>query len=165
MTTRLFGNAETKLITGRLRNLLLSTKIPQQMEVRLQGTAGWVHLWRALKDIAIDYNMQSLVLDVNAPFFHEGYHARWGRELDGDSETPLWLVAIPMTMQGRSVGRLVVSGEPDHQPVWEKIAALVKVVDDFHDTVTTLASVPDHLTTPIAVPTIQGELDLESLRT
>lgn len=151
IVTRLFGHAEAKLITGRLRSLWLPTNIPQQMEVRLQGTAGWENLWRALTEQAPVLNLHSMLLDVNAPFLHEGYHARWGQATDGLRETPLWLVAIPMTTQGRFIGRLVLSGEPDRQPVSKKIADVVKVIEEFNDPVSVPSGLQDHMPDAVAV--------------
>jgi hypothetical protein len=67
-------------------------------------------------------------------------------------------------MHGRSVGKLVVSGEPDQQPVWAKIAALAKVVDDFNDAATAASSLPAHLSLPAASLSAKNELGLEVLR-
>lgn len=163
--TRLFGHAEAKLITGRLRAFWMPANLPQQMEVRLQGTVGWEHLWRALKDSAVEMKLQSMLLDVNAPFLHEGYHARWGHEIDGTGETPLWLAAIPMTMKGRSVGRLVLSGEPDEQPAWAKIAAVMKVVEEFNDSVTAPVGMHDQVIPAVVRFAGKNEIHLEVLKT
>jgi UDP-GlcNAc:undecaprenyl-phosphate GlcNAc-1-phosphate transferase len=162
--TRLFGYAEAKLISGRLRVLWMPANIPQQMEVRLQGTAGWEHLWRELRESAAEMNLQSMLLDVNAPFLHEAYHARWGHETDGTGERPVWLAAIPMTMKGRSVGRLVLSGEPIGEPAWVKIAAVMKVIEDFNDPVKAPADLRDHVVPAVVKLAGQNEISLEVLK-
>jgi UDP-GlcNAc:undecaprenyl-phosphate GlcNAc-1-phosphate transferase len=132
--TRLFGHAEMLLIKGRLVSLLWRAGGVGHMEVRLQGSAAWKDLWEALKLRTGELNLQSILLDVNAPALHEGYHARWDQSQDDASELPLWHAEIPMTAQGVSVGRLVLEGKPDDQPVWLKIAIVMKVIEDFHRT-------------------------------
>lgn len=132
IVTRRFGYAEFMLIKGRLM-CLLSPGRYGQLEVRLQGTAAWKDLWRTLLFRAADLNLRRLLLDVNAPALHEGYHARWDCAADGNEERPLWHVEIPMTARGVSVGRLVLAGFPDKQPVWKKIAILTEVVEQFND--------------------------------
>ena len=112
----------------------------RHMEVRLQGSVAWKDLWEALKGLANDLNLQQLMLDVNAPLLHEGYHARWDHAQGAPNERPRWYVEIPMTSQGLSVGRLVMSGWPDQQPVWDKIALVMKIVEDFNNPVTAVAA-------------------------
>jgi UDP-GlcNAc:undecaprenyl-phosphate GlcNAc-1-phosphate transferase len=134
VVTRLFGHAEFMLIKGRLMQLFSSAGQASHLEVRLQGTAAWKDLWSALLERAGDLNLRQLLLDVNAPALHEGYHARWDGVVETSEGRSLWHVEIPMTARGLSVGRLVLAGLPDEQPVWEKIAILMKVVDEFNDT-------------------------------
>jgi UDP-GlcNAc:undecaprenyl-phosphate GlcNAc-1-phosphate transferase len=131
VVTKLFGHAEASLIKGRLWSLLGSNKTPKQMAVRLQGTLSWDHLWQTLRTHAVELNLSSMLLDVNAPFMHEGYYARWGRTTDTNDGQPLWHVEVPMTSQGRSLGRLLLSGQPDSQPLWTKIAAIMRVIEEF----------------------------------
>lgn len=132
ITTRLFGYAEFMLIKGRLL-CMLSPAHRGQLEVRLQGTVAWKDLWHALLVRAAELNLRQLLLDVNAPALHEGYHARWDRPIEENDERPLWHVELPMTARGLSVGRLVLAGLPDDQPVWKKIAILMEVVEDFNE--------------------------------
>ena len=152
--TRLFGHAETMLIKNRLVSLLLPAGSARNMEVRLQGSVAWNDLWQFLRVLAQELHLDQLLLDVNAPLLHEGYHARWdhGQEWGEESRT-LWHVEIPITARGISVGRLVVAGKPDEQPVWAKIATLMKVIDEFARPIpslvafetTRLAAVPSKL--------------------
>jgi UDP-GlcNAc:undecaprenyl-phosphate/decaprenyl-phosphate GlcNAc-1-phosphate transferase len=130
--TKMFGHAEAMLIKGRLFSLLLPGNTPHQMEVRLQGTVSWDSLWQALKNEATELNLKGMLLDINAPFMHEGYYANWGITGETEEGKPLWHVEIPMAVQGRSLGRLVLSGQPDDQPVWVKIAALMRVIEAFN---------------------------------
>jgi UDP-GlcNAc:undecaprenyl-phosphate GlcNAc-1-phosphate transferase len=83
VATRLFGHAEAMLIKGRFLSLLLPTDRVRHMEVRLQGSAAWKDLWQALKISATQLNLDKMLLDVNAPALHEGYHARWDQIEEG----------------------------------------------------------------------------------
>ena len=147
VTTRLFGHAEFLLVKGRLLSLLAPASQARHLEVRLQGSAAWKDLWRALMGRVTDLNLQQVLLDVNAPALHEGYHASWEHPPQPNEERPLWHVEIPITAQGVSVGRLVLAGTPDDQPVWIKIALLMKVVEDFNNP--QAASTTDH---PLVAP-------------
>ena len=161
--TRLFGHAEAMLIKGRLWSLLSSASVPAQMEVRLQGTANWDHLWHVLRGSAFELNLKSMILDVNAPFLHEGYHARWGDAGDASEGRPFWQVQIPMTANGNSIGRLVLAGLPDAQPMWAKIATVMKVIEDYNAT----AAAPECLRETIItqVPTlVNAEVGLEAIQ-
>jgi UDP-GlcNAc:undecaprenyl-phosphate/decaprenyl-phosphate GlcNAc-1-phosphate transferase len=129
--TRLFGHAEAVLIKNRLLSMLSPFSHVRQMEVRLQGSVAWKDLWQTLKVLAGELNLEQLLLDVNAPALHEGYHARWDHPHKWSEEIPLWHLEIPVTVRGVSVGRLVMAGKPDEQPVWSKIAIVMKVVDEF----------------------------------
>ncbi len=146
----LFGHAEAMLIKGRFWSLMGPAGGAQHMEVRLQGTVCWDNLWLTLMGRAADLNLQGMLLDVNAPFMHEGYHARWGHAGEVTEDRPLWHAEIPMTANGRTVGRLMLSGLADAQPVWAKIAAAMKVVEDFNACVT-----PPTVLTEVMVPTRQ----------
>jgi UDP-GlcNAc:undecaprenyl-phosphate GlcNAc-1-phosphate transferase len=129
--TGLFGYAETMLIRQRLVSLLQPTGNDRRMEVRLQGSHDWRQLWSLLREEAERLNLQQLLLDVNAPAIHEGYHARWDR-FRGNDETPnLWRFEIPLATDGQSVGRLEIAGQPDGTPAWSKIEMLTRLVENY----------------------------------
>jgi UDP-GlcNAc:undecaprenyl-phosphate GlcNAc-1-phosphate transferase len=137
ISTRLFGHAEALLVKERLRSLggaLLSfggTARARQIEVRLQGSADWKELWDGLTAVAPLLGLSRLLLDVNAPALHEGYHARWDHPRE-EGETPsVWSAAIPVRAGGQVVGRLEVAGTPDAEPVWKKIARVTEIVEAF----------------------------------
>ena len=161
MLTKWFGYAEAQLIKGRLWSLVLPNHCPKQMEVRLQGTAGWDSLWDALKHRASGLNLSGMLLDVNAPFLHEGYHARWGQLSDGGGERPQWHVEIPMTVQGRAAGRLLLSGQPDAQPVWVKIAAVMLLIERFNSADSAAVGVSVNPAAMMASTTRESQIGLE----
>jgi UDP-GlcNAc:undecaprenyl-phosphate GlcNAc-1-phosphate transferase len=129
--TRLFGFAEAMLIKEQVMSLLQTTRHTQQMEVRLQGTGDWQRLWILLTDEAVRLNLQQMLLDVNAPSLHEGYHARWSRFHDAGEAPTLWRFEIPLSQNGCSIGRLLIAGHPDNDPVWSKIATLTELVEGY----------------------------------
>jgi UDP-GlcNAc:undecaprenyl-phosphate GlcNAc-1-phosphate transferase len=129
--TRLFGHAEAMLIKERLLNVLQPARPARQMEVRLQGSTDWRQLWRLLRETAERLNLHEIVLDVNAPAIHEGYHARWDRSLDTEDGRTLCRVSIPLAAHGQAIGRLEFAWQPDSAAMWSKIATLTEVVDQY----------------------------------
>ena len=139
IATRLFGYAEVLLVKERLKSLGGSLFVrsadgrAREIEVRLQGCGNWNEVWSAVTAGAQALNLRQVRLDVNAPSLHEGYHARWDRDQE-DGEAPrLWRAEIPVTAGGLLVGRLEIAGSPDGEPIWRKVAALTKTVEDAAD--------------------------------
>jgi UDP-GlcNAc:undecaprenyl-phosphate GlcNAc-1-phosphate transferase len=155
IATRLFGHAELMLVKARVVSMLWRVGGVSDMEVRLQGTVAWRELWQAIKQHTDAMNLQSILLDVNAPALHESYHARWDRASDDSSELPGWRAEIPLTSTSVSVGRLVLVGKPDQQPVWVKIALIMKVIEDFHQPNSSVNAAP-------APPAFEDVLGLEA---
>jgi UDP-GlcNAc:undecaprenyl-phosphate GlcNAc-1-phosphate transferase len=134
IVTRLFGYAELLLVvqSGRslARSMLGLTENGRRLQVRLQGSASWGEFWDRLAGQADRLNLSSISLDVNAPSHHEGYHARWHRPAPATGEEPeRWSAVIPLTAWGQAVGQVLVSGRPDAEPVWQKLASLSDVTD------------------------------------
>ncbi len=136
IATRLFGHAEFLLVKTRLRRLLLTLLQRrgegqfQRSDVHLHGTRNWKSLLDAVAVRAFDLNLQTAQLDVSVPQLHEEYHAQWDR-FEEEVEDVLWRVEIPLEMGGRIIGHLLVSGYPDSEPLWGKVAALAAIIDDF----------------------------------
>jgi UDP-GlcNAc:undecaprenyl-phosphate/decaprenyl-phosphate GlcNAc-1-phosphate transferase len=127
--TRLFGHAEAILIKERMLSLLQPASPARQIEVRLQGSSDWRPLWKVLTDTADRLQLQEMLLDVNAPALHEGYHARWDRAAHNDEVPTLWRLSIPLTAGGQAIGRLEIAAHPDHDPIWVKIAEMTHVIE------------------------------------
>src|SRR5262249_32015040 len=140
LTTRLFGHAELLLVKERLLSLVVSSCWPgsengsRQIAVRLQGTAEWKGLWSLLTQHAETRRLLYLRLDVKAPAHHEGYHARWDRCPQETEPLNLWRVEIPLTAHGVVLGRLDVAGQQNDEPVWQQLAAVMRIVDGFDPT-------------------------------
>jgi hypothetical protein len=74
--------------------------------------------------------LQTVCLDVSAPALHEEYHAHW--QLSREKvDAILWRAEVPLTIEDTPVGRLLVSGSPDSEPLWLKVATLSRLIDDF----------------------------------
>ncbi len=135
--TRLFGHAEAVLVKQRLVSLGSSLfkykKLgqAQQLEVRLQGSVEWKKLWSVLSEHAQELNLRQLRLDVNAPALHEGYHARWEIPNKENEFSNMWRIEIPVVTQGIDVGRLLIAGPIDPEPVWWKLESISKVIDEY----------------------------------
>jgi UDP-GlcNAc:undecaprenyl-phosphate/decaprenyl-phosphate GlcNAc-1-phosphate transferase len=136
VATRLFGHVELVLVLKSCGALARSvagrpSADGHQVHVRLQGSADWSDLWGRLLDCAGPLNLRSLVLDVNAPAVHEGYHARWARgdAPPGVEETNVWSADLPLTASGKAVGRVVLSGYTDDEAVWRKMAVVGEVAE------------------------------------
>jgi UDP-GlcNAc:undecaprenyl-phosphate GlcNAc-1-phosphate transferase len=124
----LFGCAEVMLMAKSFRDYagsMIGTRVGRGLEVRLQGSAAWGELWQRLTESADRLRLRSISLDVNAPAHHEGYHARWRHPADKFGEEPnCWSAVILLTAWGQTIGQVAVTGHPDAEPVWQKLAAL-----------------------------------------
>jgi UDP-GlcNAc:undecaprenyl-phosphate GlcNAc-1-phosphate transferase len=147
VVTRLFGHAELSLLRQRTNSIVASFfhlpegKPAQEIEVRLHGNVDWKELWIQITACAPQLNLGQARLDINAPSINEGYHARWSDGAIGEDmeeSATLWKAEIPLMAHGRSVGRVAVAGHRDEQPIWEKIATLARLVQDFEATVSQL---------------------------
>jgi UDP-GlcNAc:undecaprenyl-phosphate GlcNAc-1-phosphate transferase len=141
---RIFGHAELKLARQRLVASVSSfLKTPpnghaRAMEFRLQGSADWKELWDPFTESALQLNLKTLSLDVNAPAIHEAYHARWDCPHDAVENHDLWVAELPIMVRSRPLGRLQITGHRDGAPVWQKIAVLTKLVEDIETKLTIL---------------------------
>jgi UDP-GlcNAc:undecaprenyl-phosphate GlcNAc-1-phosphate transferase len=141
---RIFGHAELMLARERMIAAVASfLKTPpnghaRAMEFRLQGSADWKKLWDPFTRCALELNLKTLSLDVNAPAIHEAYHARWDCPHNGVENVDLWVAELPLMVGGRPLGRLQITGHRDEAPVWQKIAVLTKLVEEVESHLTML---------------------------
>jgi UDP-GlcNAc:undecaprenyl-phosphate GlcNAc-1-phosphate transferase len=146
VATRLFGYAEFKLFGRRVRALLGSLlhlphpDKPRQIEIHLYGNVDWSGLWQRVLDWEEVLHLCRLRLDVNAPAMGEDYHAHWySCPIVNEEDEGLWLAQIPLTIQGRSIGKLEMSGRCNGEALGEILVVLSKMVQDFEDNVSLLA--------------------------
>jgi len=134
--TRLFGHAEYTLVRAKIRALAANALNgsregrSHQSQVRLQGSVRWQGIWEELTAAAFRRNFRSLRLDVNAPQMHEGYHAKWDRFGSSGSheEKTDWRADLPITLDGKVIGRLTAIGLLDSEPIWVKLQQLAEIV-------------------------------------
>ena len=142
VTTGLFGCAEVVLIAKSLHSYfgaaIWSSRIERGIEVRLQGSAKWCELWKRLTGSAERLKLRSIALDVNSPAHHECYHARWSRPTAQFGEEPnSWSAVLLLNAWGQTVGQVAVSGHPDSEPVWRKLAELTELTDGIEAVIST----------------------------
>lgn len=135
LACRLFGNAELGLIRSRVSALVRGlfagvhdARGSWGLAVRLQGTADWDRVWADLVGAARRLRLHSLCLDVNAPAFHENYHARWSAPVAVPDDSFLRL-DIPLLGAGcGSLGRLAVGVARDERSLAEVLHGLAQLV-------------------------------------
>jgi len=149
VASRLFGHAEFLLMVGKAKAFARSALGPppagRQLQVRIQGSAGWADLWDKLTAAALRLNLNAVTLDVNAPLHHEGYHARWHGPAAAAEENTVWSAVLPLSAYGRPIGQVSVTGLPDGDPVWRKLAELGDVTEGIE-----LLLSPPHAPVPAA---------------
>jgi UDP-GlcNAc:undecaprenyl-phosphate/decaprenyl-phosphate GlcNAc-1-phosphate transferase len=132
---RVFGHAEYVLARERLLATLSSLVAirpqthPRTTEVHIQGSVRWNDVWARFTAQAGELNLHSICLDVNAPFIHEAYHARWDCRAPRAELSSHWFAEMPLMARGQVVGRVEVTGRRDHMPVSAKVAALTQLVE------------------------------------
>ncbi|MCE9608423.1 MAG: undecaprenyl/decaprenyl-phosphate alpha-N-acetylglucosaminyl 1-phosphate transferase [Planctomycetia bacterium] len=139
VSTRLFGFVEFQLASHHVKQLtrqfLSSTQKADfqswQSKVRLQGVHPWEELWQFLVDEAESLELLQIKLDLNMPWQHEGYHAKWVRATPQRVEH-LASLEWPLFLEQRYIGTLSLSGDGDsEQAIWmAKIAELLAEVQD-----------------------------------
>lgn len=137
--TRLFGFVEFQLAGDHVRRftrqLLNSAQRNEthswQSKIRLQGVHPWEDLWQFLVDEAEVLDLLHLKLDLNMPWLHEGYHAKWARAtLQRTTQTVR--LEFPLFLDRRPIGSLSLAADCDaDQAVWlAKVAELLAEVQE-----------------------------------
>jgi UDP-GlcNAc:undecaprenyl-phosphate/decaprenyl-phosphate GlcNAc-1-phosphate transferase len=146
VASRQFGTAELRLVSERARGVLAAllhgraAGRSHNLEVHLQGSAGWNEIWLRLTAAAEGLRLRGLQLDVNLPAIHEGYHARWQRFGTGNNEAALWRAEVPLFMGDQVIGRLTAVGCRDGGSAWYKLARLATIADQAEQEASVLAA-------------------------
>jgi UDP-GlcNAc:undecaprenyl-phosphate GlcNAc-1-phosphate transferase len=154
---RWFGHGEALLVRERLKNLVGSlltlrpSSGPMHSAICLQGSGNWTELWERFTQCAEALTLRTMRLDINAPCLQESFNARWDNCLpvdihaeDAEAGPKLWNTALPLVWRGQTVGRLEVSGARAGIPVWRKIAALARLVDEIENAFYRIADPAGH---------------------
>lgn len=121
IATGFFGHAECTLLARRLKALAVSlwphlraaARHEPVLQARLQGTHSWEDLWETVADVADDFDLHSVQLNVNLPALHEEYHANWIRR-PMPPEQDLFTCEFPLTAHNVVAGRLRITGVCPH---------------------------------------------------
>jgi UDP-GlcNAc:undecaprenyl-phosphate GlcNAc-1-phosphate transferase len=147
---RVFGYSELILARNRLAataNSFLKFRTndtPYTTQVHLQGSVDWKDIWGRFVEVAGELNLKTVCLDLNAPYIHEAYNARWRAHDEEEPEIPNnWFAEMPLMARGQVVGRLEVTGRRDEVSVSTKIAALSKLVENVEGVVAFRAELQD----------------------
>lgn len=131
---KLFGYAEWKLLQKRLATAAYAL-LPRdcgshgrELAIHLQGAAPWNLLWQELVAAAQRLQLESICLDVNAPAWHENFHARW-EGISSPEATFLWRLEVPLLLDRRPLGRLIVTVPRSQQSLAETMQALLQIIE------------------------------------
>lgn len=129
LTGRIFGAAEFELISKRLlgnfRSSLGATSKPNSKGVQLQGNRDWDGIWKQICEFAAEQGLNEVVLDVNAPWIHESFHAK--RKFNKNKRVlgTEWQSEMPLIATGRVLGRIVfwapVQGNRNHHDLMQGV--------------------------------------------
>ena len=153
---RIFGYAEFKLIVARTRLFahLLNriwpggSKGARHTHVSLQGNRDWEPLWRQIVEIAETGGLTQVHLNLNAPWLHESFYARWDAEKAQGEHPMLWRAEAPLSVNERNIGRLVVAGPADAGEVGLAFARLGEMVDSLEEQLERLSADDSHIELP-----------------
>ncbi len=88
-------------------------------------------MWCRLKEFAGESELNQIMLDINAPWLHEGFHADWQRKGITGGLSNQWRVEIPMVVEGRVFARVVVQAPRDGRfSHHEVVINLMKITAD-----------------------------------
>lgn len=128
-----FGLAEMRLIRSRATatyQTVRGNRNSVEMSVQLQGSAEWKDLWGRLVTLSKALQVHSLHLDVNAPAWHESFHARWDRSDSGvfSLAVHFWRVDLPVYAREMAVGKMTIVGAADRLPMVEQLFQLTEIL-------------------------------------
>ena len=133
---RIFGAAEFELISKRLlgnvRSSLGANSKPNSKGVQLQGNRDWGGIWKQVCDFAEENGLNEIVLDVNAPWIHESFHAKRNLNKGKRAIGTEWQSELPLISHGRIFGRIVFwapveSGQTHHDFMQQAVTFSAKI--------------------------------------
>ncbi|HMP79561.1 MAG TPA: MraY family glycosyltransferase, partial [Pirellulaceae bacterium] len=136
---RIFGVAELRLFLNNAKGVVTSfIKLPMRRTesnlgttVRLQGQRDWNQTWERLYEFAQEHELLDMMLDINAPWMHEGYHAHWRRRGIKSSPSREWHFEVPLIVAGGILGRVKASASRDCRYTHHEIVShLLKLTYD-----------------------------------
>lgn len=103
----------------------------RQSAVQLQGSEDWKYSWEQLCEFADAHKLNEITMDLNLPWLHESFYATRRREDVGKGGPSEWRAEIPLSVNGRLLGRVEFFGDAksgvSHHDV---VTSLLKLVLD-----------------------------------
>ena len=132
-----FGRPEIRLIFKRFKNYIRFSSKPSTNKssshegILLHGNDFWHTVWRRVVSYAQEHKYVYVDLNINAPAFHEAYHAQWAHSSTKSKEEADQTASFqhPIFVNGNCVGRL---GIVMSKGSWENrgnLSHLVRLVD------------------------------------
>jgi UDP-GlcNAc:undecaprenyl-phosphate GlcNAc-1-phosphate transferase len=154
LAVMIFGNvfavAEFNLVTRKIKSMMKSVFVMKgkaqadratHSSVQLQGHYDWEEMWCRLKEFATESELNQIMLDVNAPWLHEGFHADWVRKGVKGGTSNQWRVELPMVVEGRVFARIVVQAPRDGRFTHHEVVVnLMKITADLEQELASLTS-------------------------
>ncbi len=133
-----FGVLEFKLVSNKAMGvgkkfLTLGKSGPtnkeRQVKVRLQGNRNWESVWAGISEFAKKFDLVEIVLDLDLPWIHESFHANYYVPIE--TEHPIeWRSEIPLQLEDRIIGRVLVTGDAHVSPANEVLPRLIEMLAD-----------------------------------
>ena len=120
--SKIFGVGETELVVKRAYNLSRrlignpranSSSDSGETSVHVQGELDWETHWHWLLEFAKTHQLHLVKFDINAPWLHESYHAKWKSQNKIREANHLWQSVIPLIVADRIFGSVVVKCSQD----------------------------------------------------
>ncbi len=131
---RVFGLAEFKLVINKTNTLMRSfIFLPQhrnshQVSVRLQGERDWDLCWQVLREFAEKSDLVQLTMDLNLPWIHESFHAKFQQTDRHLAPEEQWTAELPLLVNDRIIGRIDLVGGVGESTFYDTIGELADVL-------------------------------------
>jgi len=139
--SRVLGYTELVLFTKRAgrfcRSLMRlpstdATAIPD-ICVHLQGAWNWDEMWHTLIQFAEQHALDSVRLNINVAWLHEGFHASWvSRKSAADR---VWHTRLPLVAKDRVLGHLDLVGPSNNGSVSASLHAVAELLDSIEPSI------------------------------
>ena len=122
----------SKRLLGNVRSSLGAGSKPNSKGVQLQGNRDWGGIWKQVCDFAEENGLNEIVLDVNAPWIHESFHAKRNLNKGKRAIGTEWQSELPLISHGRIFGRIVFwapveSGQTHHDFMQQAVTFSAKI--------------------------------------
>ena len=132
---RVFGFAELRLIFtlcwSFISSFFVAPKNDQKtrhVSVQLQGDRDWDLCWQVLREFASKSQLHQMTMDLNLPWLHESFHAKYQQTEFHVSSDEQWSAELPLCVEDRIIGRVDVIGDVNRSAFTETVCELSDVL-------------------------------------